>query len=153
MTTTAQATVIDYRVFDSDETHPAKDGYEWRTATFEVLFSDENAWNYGMSVGHCLEDYYTIQFHEDTAVQNDDYTTYTVNYYGEELPYDCYVSSEFSPWQDNRTRTFTLTCFVQVPRGYDGVVLGLRNRSIEWPEGGYIYDIYTPEDFLLFRMN
>ena len=40
----------------------------------------------------------------------------------------------------------------QVPVGYDGCVVGIRDARVEWPEDCYITDM-NPEDFLLFRLN
>ena len=42
---TAQAAVTDYRVFDSDETHEAKDGYEWKTVEMKIKYgSYDKGW-------------------------------------------------------------------------------------------------------------
>ena len=35
--------------------------------------------------------------------------------------------------------------------GYDGVVIGMLRDSVEYPEDGYIYDVYNTTDFCLFR--
>lgn len=73
--------VLDYRIIVADDTHEARDGYEWRVATFQILFSDENAWGYGYSYISFREDYYNIRPNDDTAAYNDDGSgVFTVNF-------------------------------------------------------------------------
>ena len=53
---TAQAAVTDYRVFDSDETHEAKDGYEWKTVEIQIEY--DGLGDGGWRVVYGWDDYY-----------------------------------------------------------------------------------------------
>lgn len=153
--TVGDVVVLDYSTFNSDATHAAKDGYEWRAATFQILYGDDNANMYGYSTGHTREDYYNIRLNDDTTVYDDnDNATFTVNYYGEDR--ECFYSFEslVNEWQegeDDYVANVVFRVAFQVPVGYDGCVYGLRDGAVEWPEDGYVYDIYTPGSFHYFR--
>lgn len=148
--TVAHVTPSDYRIFESDDTHPAKEGYEYRQVTFTVLCDDENTYYYGYRYLSCVENYYDIVGLDESAVYNDDSNTYTVSYNGE--PCECTYWAETDPgeWVD-QTITGTSVITLQVPVGYDGIVVGIYNSNIEYGEE-HIFDIYNPDQFLLFRM-
>lgn len=149
--TVGDLAVIDYMIIAADDAHEAKDGYEWRIATFQILFGDENAQNYGYMYGFSREDYYNIRMQSDTSVQDDDgTTTFTVNDHG--LNRECLRRYELlsNEWQDE-TANLTFRVNYQVPVGYDGCVYGMRRADIAYPEGGYIFDVYDPDAFWLFR--
>lgn len=48
--------------------------------------------------------------------------------------------------------TFEMTFSVQKPVGYDGIVIGLNSTAIDARRENYLYDVYQPDQFLLFRI-
>lgn len=46
------------RALKEDETHPAREGYEWITARFEVVLANETAWMNGYRAAWYYTDYY-----------------------------------------------------------------------------------------------
>lgn len=139
----------DYNTFTSDESHPAKEGYEWKTVTITQTFSDNNANNYGC-VGFAPSfDYYSgVDFE---TIGN------TLTYNGTEYA-ECEVhwSSLKSKWEGQTYCSITQFDFL-VPIGYDGIVIA----SINWANcadnpwvndsvPAYIDDI--DEDSILFRL-
>ena len=139
----------------SDENHPALEGYEWKKVYVDVVFDDENAWQFGVSTSSCREDYYNIKAHDDSIVYSESeygtYGTYTVNFNGVDYT-DCiqYSYSSWSGWIE-QSITYSLECTFRVPVGYDGTVVGLRNANVTWEEGQYIYDLDNSET-LFFRV-
>jgi len=151
-TTVTHVTVSDYRTFDADDTHPAKEGYEYRQAAFTILCDDDNANAYGVVYGTSVENYYDILSLDDSSVHNEDgTTTFTVNIDGREQ--ECLYMEETS-WEAwvGRSITGHCTLTVQVPVGYDGVVVGVRDNAIQYEDGLHLYDIYQPTSFVLFRL-
>lgn len=148
--TKGQLTVLDYNIFESDDTHKAKEDYEWRVATFQILFSDDNAWVHGTHIGFVYEDYYSVRQNANSGYGDNWNASFTVNYHGEDI--ECYHSLEFltQEWQG---RTFNVTIRVDflVPVGYDGCVWGLYDYSNPYPDDAYIFDVYDPSSFRLFR--
>ena len=165
-TTVAKATITNYVVVPAIENYEAapgitwnfeaREGYEWRIVTAQVVYDDENAATYGWTIGTCNEDYYDIEHHDDTTVYDEeehDYGsdgTFDLLYKGEH--YDCrkLFANYTSGWV-NDVMTYIVTSAYQVPTGYDGCVFGLWNRSKTWDDGLYIYDI-ADADTLFFRM-
>ena len=172
--TTGALFVCNYRIFPSDETHQAVDGYEWRAFDVEIEFSDENAWKYGISVGPCYENYYAI---EDWDNSESDLTgtqweylmdvenvngrgCYNISFHGETLPVVILLEdSGFGGWgttydkdgTETRSITYSASIYVCVPVGYDGVVIGFRDSGTELKDGMYIYDV-ADENTLFFRL-
>ncbi len=153
-TTVAHVTVSDYNIFESNESFPAKEGYEYRQVTFTALFDDENAYKWGFKGhGYSIEDYYDIKFNDDsptTEVENGE--SHLINNDGQEQEYTWfYPELDQSPWVDKKlTNTYIFT--VCVPVGYDGIVTGIcDNNTVSYDEGVYIYDIYQEGSFVLFR--
>ncbi len=82
-TTVGKVTFSNYRTFDSDETHEAKEGYEWKMVDVTVAFGDENAWEYGVIIGNCFVNYYDIIKSDDTLTKDDNgIKHFTVNWNG-----------------------------------------------------------------------
>jgi hypothetical protein len=162
ITTTGEAIVTSYEIFESAEGYAAEEGYEWRVVKMEVRFYDENAGAYGCYLQSHSEDYYNTKLHDDTVElteENDSYyqRVYTVIYNGQEM--DAYVFYNYPVWSDWYTgeagNDEVVACIqwdFLVPIGYDGCVVALRNAQVEWVDGTYITD-YDPADFLLFRAN
>lgn len=144
--------VSGYRVFESDYGLPAKEGYEYREVTFKLVFGVENASEY-CEWHSCWEDYYDIKLHDDSAGYTwDEASTYKLNFNGQEMEEQVMGSTGWS-WSPPGTANEGFTaCIVSVPVGYDGFVLGIYNDTVKWPEGGYIYDIYDPDMFFMFRL-
>lgn len=161
--TTGEVTVVSYEIFESAEGYEALEGYEWRVVTVEARFFDDNAWAYGISnPGVNNEDYYNVKLHDDTnelVEEADTYNQYryTIIHNGQEMDaYYFYNIGSWSGWSTNEAgnheSTYTQTWDFLVPIGYDGCVVGFRNRRVEWPENDYVTDM-NPDDFLLFRLN
>lgn len=145
---------LHYRVFESDASHAAKEGYEWRAVYFEILFNDENANKYGWTWHVCVDNYYDTESFSDSEKEIVDGTTaeFTVNYHGEEYVVTAsFENVESGEWKDGRI-TISGNCYVQVPVGYDGIVLGFLDvGDTDYAEDVYIYDIAN-ENSLFFRM-
>lgn len=162
-TTVGKVIFSNYRTFDSDETHEAKEGYEWKTVDYTLSFGDDNAWEYGISPGFCFENYYDIIKSDDTLATDDNgIEHFTVNWNGVDYTECCrmFDVSGWSDWTDNTDPAYEdwehivvykESCAVLVPIGYDGIVVGERNRAVEWGEGQYVFDIDNT-DTLFFRM-
>ena len=67
---TAYARLSDYKAIESDESHEALEGYEWRIASFEITVP---ASSLGFYLAISDEDYYDIEGHDDSA-QGSHYT-------------------------------------------------------------------------------
>ena len=124
-TTIGKVIFSNYRTYTSDDIHPEKEGYEWKSVDFSILYSDANAQAYGMSIGMYADDYYNDVIFFDER---------TINYYG--VDYTDIVltadnTNKFSGWK-NDENTYTGTISVSVPCGYDGVILTFANDQISW---------------------
>ena len=147
-------TLTDYSKLDSDDAHSYVDGYEWRIATFQLQFSDENAHNYGYSPAETYEDYYAIDF-LDSTVYSDDYGNRYYGVYWYDLLTDAMLADFvlYNQWDDD-TATVIIRVDAHVPVGYDGVVYGFFDSSVmnAQSESAHIYQIYN-EMFLLYRFD
>ena len=161
LTTTGEATVIAYEIFESDEGYPYKEGYEWRVATIEVRFFDENAQKYGPYAFTRHEDYYDVKLHDDSEVVLDEgedcYAyTHTRVWLGQEVETYLRSRDSWSSWRKNSSGNYEVFYNVefafQVPEGYNGAVACLENGAYEYPEDSYLTDC-EPEYFLLFRLD
>ena len=126
LTTTGQATVTSLTVLSSDDTHPAKEGYQWHFIQITVTYQDDNARNYGMQNRLYDLDYYTnAPFSYPDAA---DPTKFSVNYQGQD--YDCTGIYEitYAQW-DDRVFTWSVSLEYQIPEGYEGCVLALFNAA------------------------
>lgn len=121
VTSTGTATFSDYHVFQSDETHEAMDGYEWKTITITVVHDDENAQEYGIGGVYLgIFDYYSEENEADSFDES-----YTINFNGIDYT-ECleeYKKLE-SGWIDNAS-VYKYQFTVRVPEGYDGKVVTL----------------------------
>ena len=161
--TTGEVTIVSYEIFESADGYEPLEGYEWRKVTVEYRFFDDNAWNYGVKgPGTNWDDYYNVKLHDDTSElveETDTYSQYvnTIIHNGQEM--DAYYFNDYGTWgawstdeAGNHQVTFTYADEFLVPIGYDGCVVGIRDRRVEWPDGAYVTDL-NPEDFLLFRLD
>lgn len=164
-----------YRIFPSDETHQAVDGYEWRAFDVQIDFSDENAQRSGMFVKECYENYYAIEDWDSSSSEltgtpweylldgKNVYSSrcYAVSYHGETFPVAIIGEGDgHSGWHTRKNEedgtiidvdTWSISYYVCVPTGYDGVVIGFYDGGTEWKDGMYIYDV-ADENTLFFRL-
>lgn len=125
-TTIGKLTWENYRVFESDETHEAVEGYVWHSVTVTILFSDRNAQKYGFIVQSALDDYYWV-----ASENGNGYTDqFTVSYRG--ALYDqCLMANGYgsvSEWVDDAC-TYTAEFAWRVPVGYDGHMILFYNAE------------------------
>lgn len=149
--TVGKAVISSYDSFEYDDTHQAKEGYQWRCATISITFSDNNAREFGVRYRFVFEDYYDIKLHDDTykAVSAGE-GTYKINFDGKEQDVTIRRFETWNEWSDG-SRTLTIEFSACVPTGYDGVVIGLINAHTDWAAGKYINDV-ADNNTLLFRM-
>lgn len=127
---TGTAMVSDYRIFQSDDTHAAKEGYEWRSVQVTVAFDAENAIDHGMRLNVWIENYYDVDEWKKSICLGD-YAdmTYSVNYLGEEQQVYCVIENYYwTGWVDD-VNTFSQTMYFQVPEGFDGIVIAILDAS------------------------
>ncbi len=151
--TSPKVVFSNYKVFDSDDTHAAKEGYEWKSVDVTLYLYDENAIAYaddGWTKYFCYQDYYLVGKRKDTYWDENDVFHFSVNMNGEEYT-ECMVyqmDKTFS--KSHKSWIIAFTVNYMVPKGYDGCVYGLRNGQIEWGDDQYFYEIDNT-DTLLFR--
>lgn len=133
-----------YETLESDETHEAKDGYEWKKITATITFTDENVITDGWWILLELNDYYSI-----TAQSSDNPDTFTVNYNGIDYT-ECVSDISYEEKLSEKKAVFQI--YQLLPIGYDGSVVGFLNWKNQVPDGQYFYD-YVDEDSLFFRMD
>lgn len=132
-------------ICEYDETHRSRQGYEWRTADITITFKDSNSNLFGSNVICARADYYQEQMLKQTKKQE----SFHVTYNGKD--YKCtafYENTGF--YYDNNCNVFQMTCYVQVPIGYDGVVLAFFHGGTD-VEGKQLHEA-ADENTLLFRM-
>lgn len=117
-----------YRVFTSDETHEAVEGYEWHSVTVKIVFSDKDAQRYGFIVQSALDDYYWVTSEDDNGYTD----RFTVSYHG--VLYDqCLMANGYgsvTDWVDD-TCTYTAEFAWRVPVGYDAYLILFYNAAID----------------------
>lgn len=143
-----------YAVFDFDETHEGKEGYEWRAVQATIKFSDDNAYEYGFNFNWGVNDYYSKP-EPDEEVKNYEVGTameYSVTYRGTEYP-DCLLHATCyeSGWIDGYYE-YHYRLYFCVPVGYDGTVLHFRDSALTLEDVMDIYDV-ADENTLFFRMD
>ena len=147
VTTTGTVTFSGHRVFTSDDTHEALDGYEWHVFTITYVYNDENAVRYGAHSSCVPTDYYDVA----GAVASDGAV---VHFYGLEYT-KCSSDIEYvqSGWAgDDLICQFQ--CTAHCPAGYDGLVIAAIDGEISnnWEsETTLIYDVAN-ENTVFFRV-
>ncbi len=162
--TTARATVTNYQVFDSDDTHEAKDGYEWKIVEMQIKFWDENSLFYGWSVAYGCDDYYEKDEEDGEGDQGDNEyepdwdneAMHTVSWKGQDYT-ECRrikVNTSNTGWvedeEGNSVLTYTAKFDFLYPKGYDGILLYLydaKNSGIR-----PVNFAQTDENTLFFRL-
>lgn len=122
-------TFSDYEIFDSDDTHEALEGYEWRAITMTESFNETDAIVYN-DVGFVPVPTFTDYYCNFANTYNESTDTYTLNYNGVDYT-DVKSDSKFlqGDWNGD---TFTLQAryFYRVPIGYDGLVATVADNSM-----------------------
>lgn len=153
--TVAKVMFTNYNVFESDDTHPAQEGYEWKTVDMISVVGDENGRKYGYYYEWKFNDYYWFDNYDANE------GTFSVNYHGIEYP-DCRFMFESTGggWSDveqygwERTNTKRYTISVLLPIGADGFYAGIYDWmsdcwDVEFDEN---YWAQIPsEEYLYFR--
>lgn len=152
--TTGKITYSDYKIFESDDTHEAQDGYEWRSVVCTVLFDDENAFNYGYAgYGHISGDYYDMNtfLSAGESDENGDWI-FTVNYNGETYENcrerETVIENDWIERDDGTAYAQIKYAFsFCVPVGYDGITMTFMNHETRNKITG---SIGTIEDALIY---
>ncbi len=158
LSTEGELAVTDFGVLPTDSAHPSRDGYGWRYVIMQATFYDDNARKNGVKVMALCEDYYNIALRGATQrLDADGYIAYTVLVNGEEMECRYKRTGTWSDWytDDTGRREILYSCLweIEIPDGYDGTVVGLYSSAVDWPEGEYINEAYSPEAFKLFRIS
>ncbi|MDE5717416.1 MAG: hypothetical protein K2I53_07345, partial [Lachnospiraceae bacterium] len=152
---TARATVTDYQVFDSDVTHDAKDGYEWKTVEMQIEYDTPDE---GASVFYGYDSYYIKDEEGDQGDSEyepdwDNEATHTVSWKGQDYTECRAISTESNTgWVEEGNSSFTLILKFDFlyPKGYDGGLLYLsdyKNKGIR-----PVNFANTDENTLFFRL-
>ncbi|MEG0900192.1 MAG: hypothetical protein RSD67_07310 [Oscillospiraceae bacterium] len=116
-----KASITDYRIVETDETHEAKDGYEWRIANINYTFSGTDAYENGYTFSVLPMDYYV-----DDSI---------ITYNGIECERNIKYAELQKGWSDGVGHVILEVAF-QIPTGYDGSVLCLFNPSANDTQSG-----------------
>ncbi len=117
------------------------EGYEWRYIHISLVFDDPVAVKKNVRWSVTGEDYYTIELHDESLHMVDGGSNgFTVNYHGRDYT-EClqYYEYDNGHW-DTNVYYVDYDEWFRIPVGYDGVVVGVRDCSVDWVDGAYIYD-------------
>lgn len=114
--------IVDYRVIAGDGTFPAREGYEWHIATVQLVFSGDDARQHGAQSAWTYGDWYLCE-DRMTAADGEGFRAFAADWYGTLVTcrQKTAPASE-AGWYDRELR-FCWEEGVQVPEGYDGVLL------------------------------
>lgn len=138
-TNTAKAWFTNYKVFESDDTHEAKDGYEWRTVEMHLAIGDDtefDRFSWGADV------LYNCDYYED-SIENEEDGTNTITYKGEEYVINApdvheiefkkdTTIPEFADkygWSGEGASYLVYQYECQVPIGFDGYIVGWADHN------------------------
>lgn len=151
--THGKMTVTDYQTFVSDDTHEAKEGYEWKIVDFKCVFSDDNAYKYACTTWKLWSDYYGREIIEDSDDEDDgdDSFEFIVNWNGQKYA-ECrqIAEQEMGAWIDH-VATNHFHYELLLPIGYDGYILGFTDAA-DYPMAEKGLQEYANEDTLFFRL-
>ena len=141
----------------NDEFHPEREGFQWCYVLMQASFFDENARRNGVMVMALCEDYYNIGLRGTSQrLDADGYTAYSVIFNGEETECRYKRTGVWSEWTTDESgrRQLLYSCMweLEIPEGYDGTVVGLYSSDVDWQDGQYINEVYSENDFRLFRV-
>lgn len=148
-TTAAKVYFTDYSTFTSDDTHPAKDGYIWKTVKCYVYAGDENCVEHGLKVNKHMDDcnnnFDFDSFDKEKGVLHVFYNEeeYTDCEFHEEYKQDYEAAEQFG-WDEAMYYEYNIS--ILVPEGYNNFVWGVyNNHSFEY------FSDATPENFIYFQ--
>ena len=154
--TTGKLTVESYSVFDSDDTHEALEGYEWKVLVLRVRFADWNAQRYGVGyIRYMSDDYYYAGKASKTGGSSG--KTFNLGWYGKKYT-ECMDKKTcvFENWKKDANgkyyRDIVVTFTYRLPVGYDGCVVGVSDAKMEWPLGTHLYEVID-DTARLFRLD
>ena len=135
-----------------------QEGFEWRTAAFEIRFDDENSLDYGVSgFGWFTGDYYHLEDEppEEERRQITDYgdvITSDLVYKGADYEMVTVFNGGWGQWDylDNSITGYADAAFL-VPSGYDGCIFGPFDFSLEIP-AGHGWPSIAGSNWLFFRL-
>lgn len=158
ITTVGKVSVISDTIITEDETHPAKDGYEYRTVVSQLTFSDFNSNEYGFKYNFFTTDFYDITSFTESYGYNTDkqVNEFKVNWHGVESTCSLNTVITKTDWKKNAEGTYTkivtLTQTFMIPVGYDGIIIGYRNSGIDVTDTQFFWQYYNADEFLLYRL-
>lgn len=128
------------------------EGYVWRYVRISLEFADETSVRKGCRWSFLDEDYYNIELHDDSLHMVDGGSDgFTVNFHGQDYT-QClrYYEYDNGHW-DTNVYYVDYDQWFRIPEGYDGIVVGVRDSSVPWPEGAHIYDVVN-ENAVFYRL-
>ena len=144
--------VFDYNTFESDETHAAREGYEWKQVKVSMKFDSKSAlyFGYRYAVLYGL-DYYafnnaSVETAEDDSIERGN----VIHFEGKEYDISTHYEVLEEGWREDGSGYVTLLYECQVPVGYDGMTFALYNAS-NVGKGDLALD-RLDENSLIFRM-
>ena len=148
--TVGQFRILSYR------TRPcSRDGYEEKVVDAEIRFTDANSRKSGVTPVMIFDDYYdSLLMNESCLVDEDGIVIWNIHWNG--TVQKCYFYSEGHKERLNGTTIYTYTCHLQIPAGYDGVVIGAAKPVIDLQTGERCFSCFyefCDEDSLFFRLN
>ena len=134
-----------YESFQQADGFEAKSGYEWKKGVFLIDFgeADANSYSYHLRATVC-DSYYADLFEANRSYNEDDSEYSWVIFNGE--PWKIYVSHLETERIEGAL--FRVSYVVQVPVGYDGLVV--RISDAENGSTNY-YESFDPANFVIFR--
>ena len=145
-TTVAKAYFKDYKTFTSDESHPEKSGYIWKTVDLYIYGGDEQCTEHGISIYETLDDYNNnfVSYDRDSGIFDIIYNheEYTDCQFQKETLND-YVDVEQFGWTDAMFYKYSIS--VLVPEGYNDFVYGICNSTFKNSSQANV------DNFLYFR--
>jgi hypothetical protein len=151
-------TVDSYKIYPSDETHEALEGYEWRTVAFSVeALENVSSLGHNIPVYPDYDNYYDTETFNATLEQVESSALLTLkhtgNHHGKDYPEmlfqldDSYLDTAGGKWIYRQT----VSC--RVPVGYDGIVISVGDAAMMNGEYQELYkDFYLNENTVIFRM-
>lgn len=145
LNTTGALIASDVLVFEGDANHRAKKDYEWRRVDITITFRDSNSGLYGTNILFARADYY-----QDLELMRAGKTDrFAVNCNGKE--YRCILTCENADYYfTGDSYVYRVSCFAQVPVGYDGVTLAFLHGSVS-ADGMHLHEV-EDENMLLIRL-
>lgn len=152
--TVGQLKITNYQTFASDDTHEAKEGWEWKSVEYEIVYSDENAKRFGPAHAVLGADYYDCdKFNKSIRDKRTSSFAFVINHNGKDVrgTFDDYGDGKSWEWTDGIS-TIRRNVIVHLPAGYDGFILGFYNFANNYGNmPDYDYSL-ADEDTLLFRL-